>query len=406
MNQSQSQSHNKTPRSRTLLRNVRGVSLIEALLALVVMALGMLAVVGVQANLRATADLSRQRAEAVRLAQEGLETWRSFSNVTAVAGDVDYTDIVSDGPIDVSPLGSNATFERTRTVPADPASGSPPLRSMSVRVQWNDRAGTVPQPSVELHTMVARVSPEVAASLSVPPNGVPARQPLGRHSAIPRAAVWQPDGTSIFTPPQAAGPVTRLVFNNITGLITSICVDLVCTAGKAQLLTGYLRMALGVPLPMPAAQVLNPPTTANGLEGYLNAPGPRTLEVKAHYSSSADGVARTSDCYMDPLAGNLETAVSYYCVLRLYDSVATPSPSWTGSLHLGPSPSTVADAVAANAINSKLLRVCRYYDLVGNGGFANIEQPLSNKNLLLIPAGNDVAANTCPAALTAAHQPI
>jgi hypothetical protein len=390
------------------LHKARGVSLVEALLALVVMALGMLAVAGVQANLRANADLSRQRAEAVRLAQESLESWRSFSSLTAVAGDVDYSDLVSDGPTDVSPAGANAIYLRTRTVPADPAGGSPPLRTLSVSVQWRDRTrGAADQAEqVELHTTVARVAPELAASLSVPPNGAPARQPLGRHSAIPQGAISQPDGTSIFTPPQAAGPVTRLIFNNLTGLITSICIDAICTAGKAQLLTGYLRMALGVgdPALLAANQVLDPPTTANALDNFLTVPLGRALELKVSYTSSADGVARNPDCFVDALPGNAETAVAYYCVIKLYDDVNTPNPTWTGSLQFGPSPGVVADAVAETS--ATVLRVCRYYDLAGNGSFLHVDQPLSNRNLLLIQAGSGAVAYTCPAVRTAAQQPV
>ena len=112
-------------------QSARGVSLIEALLALVVMSLGMLAVVGVQATLRSNGDLSRQRAEAVRLAQEGTETWRTFTSVTAVAGQVDYADIASDPvPVElVTPL-ANATYMRTRTVAPDGATPAARLGSL------------------------------------------------------------------------------------------------------------------------------------------------------------------------------------------------------------------------------------------------------------------------------------
>lgn len=382
----------------------RGVSLIEALLALVVMALGMLAVVGVQANLRANADLSRQRAEAVRLAQEGLESWRSFSSLAAVAGDVDYNDLASDGPTDVSPLGSNATYQRTRTVPADPASGSPPLRTLSVVVQWTDRSNVAQQ--VELHTTFARVAPELAASLSVPPNGAPTRQPLGRHAAIPPGAMWQPDGTSTFTPPQGPGPVTTLVFNNLTGLITRICIDNVCTDGKAQLLTGYLRMAIGVgaPAALPASQVLDPTTTADALNNFLNAPVARTLELNLVYTSSAGAAVLTEPCFVDLLPGNLNTAVAYFCVIKLNADANTPNPTWSGSLQFGPTPGVVAAAAAD--FSSTQLRICRYYDLAGTGAFAGVDQPLSNKNMLLVPAGTGAApAYTCPAR-TAIQQPV
>jgi Tfp pilus assembly protein PilV len=51
----------------------RGVSLVEAMVALAVMAFGMLAEVGVQTTLRLNADVAKQRSEATRIAQETLE---------------------------------------------------------------------------------------------------------------------------------------------------------------------------------------------------------------------------------------------------------------------------------------------------------------------------------------------
>ena len=75
----------------------RGVSLIEALVALAVMAFGLLGVVGMQATLRFNADVSRQRAEAVRMAQEKMEEMRAFGVLGSVApaGEHGYADIIS-----------------------------------------------------------------------------------------------------------------------------------------------------------------------------------------------------------------------------------------------------------------------------------------------------------------------
>lgn len=47
----------------------RGVSLVEALVALLVMSFGMVALVGILSNLRRSEDLARQRGEAQRIAQ-------------------------------------------------------------------------------------------------------------------------------------------------------------------------------------------------------------------------------------------------------------------------------------------------------------------------------------------------
>ena len=67
-------------------RSLRGVALIEAMIAMLVMAFGTLALVGVQATLRLNSDIAKQRAEATRIALADLETARNFISVAAVAG--------------------------------------------------------------------------------------------------------------------------------------------------------------------------------------------------------------------------------------------------------------------------------------------------------------------------------
>lgn len=370
----------------------RGVSLIEALLALVVMSLGMLAVVGVQATLRSNGDLSRQRAEAVRLAQEGIETWRTFTSVTAVGGqpllgNLDYTDIVSDGPIDVSPPLANAVYLRTRIVSADAPNGSPPLKTLAVSVQWTDRTGAPQQ--VQLFTTVARIAPAIAASLSVPPNGAPARQPLGRHAAIPRGAINQNDGTSTFTPPPTTGlPVTTLVFDNLSGLITCIQEGVpTCTpAFVGQLVTGYIGVpaaSTGFALRLDYASLGTPSSPSAGLDP------PRA----AVYD-------RSEPCFVaTPAVISGATVSEYYCVVRLDSSGPVPKP-WRGQLVFGPAAAFTASP-AAVAGPTTLLRACRYDGIraayveptgpLSNQSFA----PLSGQNFLLL-----FADAVCPAGTT------
>lgn len=80
---------------RSMIRQ-RGVTLIEALVAMAVMAFGMLALVGVQSTLRVNADLAKQRAEATRLAEAQLEAARSFVAVgTGALGDTEYDNLNS-----------------------------------------------------------------------------------------------------------------------------------------------------------------------------------------------------------------------------------------------------------------------------------------------------------------------
>jgi Tfp pilus assembly protein PilV len=105
----------------------RGVSLVEAMVALAVMAFGMLAVVGVQSTLRLNGDIAKQRSEATRIAQENLEKGRAFVAIEAAdappgqswAAIVDDTDTVT-------PSNSNTTYTVERRVSTydDPPSRS------------------------------------------------------------------------------------------------------------------------------------------------------------------------------------------------------------------------------------------------------------------------------------------
>jgi type IV pilus modification protein PilV len=63
-----------------------GVTLLEALIALLVLAFGLLTFAALQARLRINSDVAKQRTEAVRIAQEDLENFRAFGTLAADAG--------------------------------------------------------------------------------------------------------------------------------------------------------------------------------------------------------------------------------------------------------------------------------------------------------------------------------
>ena len=180
----------------------RGVSLVEALIAMAVMGFGMLAIVGVQSTLRFNADISKQRAEATRLAEQELESIRAFSKVAS--GDTsekEFDAIADKGPVDLHGLEQwNTEFKLTRKVfnSADGIS-----KTIMVRVEWPDRTGVVR--NVDVHDMIARVDPVLSGI-------VKAERPLtaigkrnGRHPTIPASAIGLPGdgGKSIFLPPNA-----------------------------------------------------------------------------------------------------------------------------------------------------------------------------------------------------------
>ena len=101
-------------------KHQRGITLIEALVALAILGFGLLGATKMQMNLTANAQVARQRAEAVQLAKSKIELMRS-TNICAAESGSTYT----------PPQGS-AIF--TFNVTCD---GSSP----TVVVSWNDAKG-------------------------------------------------------------------------------------------------------------------------------------------------------------------------------------------------------------------------------------------------------------------------
>ena len=130
----------------------RGTTLLEGLVAFLVLALGMLSVVRVQSQLRLGSDLARQTSEAVRIAQEEVEKMRAFSVIALRAGANAYASLTSgSSTVDAgTQSGRNTGYVLTREVNAADA---PASKNANVRVAWDDRTGARQQ--VILTTIIA-----------------------------------------------------------------------------------------------------------------------------------------------------------------------------------------------------------------------------------------------------------
>ncbi len=394
----------------------RGVSLIEAIVALAVMAFGLVAVVGLQATLRSNADVSRQRTEAVRIAQEEIERWRAFVGLQADAGKVDFSDIAAAAPVVVT--GLNASYTVRREVPVVQA---PAPKTVTVSVSWQDRAGQ--DQSVTLNTAIAGISPELAGSLALPQNQGQTWRVNNRNPLIPRMARDFGNGTSGFVPPQAAGPKVVWLFNNVTGLIQSICSvaaavtnetltsDLLSEEGStcdtsrtAQLLSGNVNFAN--PLVQPDEAEAEAPT---GLPLNLNMQ--LTLTSDGHPEPGVNCFDDSPEVEATIISGAEATRarpVTYFCAIY-----TNSTRSWSGRLRVMPQAFTTTGAVAWSIGTGTADRqVCRYTTLPNDGnngsdGTASSRNsahpldytrrgsapgaPLSNQNFLVIQ-GSD----TCP----------
>ncbi len=245
----------------------RGATLVEALIAFAVMAVGLSGLVAMQARLRVNSDVAKQRAEAVRLAEEDLEDGRAFGILgvdTTLAGPPPITfrgyASVTTGTTPKALLATsvttttNATYTINRSV-VDSTTAN--MKDVRVTVDWTDRNNTAQR--VVLRSLIAGIDPRLAAAMAIPPNGSPVKDPLGRDIQVPIPAKNLGDSIGSVFKPVSNGPVAY-VFDNQTGLVKRKCTVATntytaaltnanlradnCTDISAVLLSGYVRFSL------------------------------------------------------------------------------------------------------------------------------------------------------------------
>jgi Tfp pilus assembly protein PilV len=214
----------------------RGASLIEALVALLVLSLSLVAAVRLQTWLRQHSDLARERSEAVQQAQRALEGQRGFRDLAAF----------DQAPPRDAEVNTGTSVFHLQHGPSIHEG----LKTDRVTVRWQSRAGA--EQHVQLASSVARLAPVYSALLDVPPQDtVLAAQRILPGTAHPFAA-----GRSIVKPTAASR--IGWVIDDTTGDILWQCqlaasasarelsaTDLVgCEPLEARLVRGYIRFAL------------------------------------------------------------------------------------------------------------------------------------------------------------------
>jgi Tfp pilus assembly protein PilV len=390
----------------------RGISLVEALVALAVMAFGMLAIVGIQSTMRHNADVAKQRSEAVRLAQQEIERLRAFSLLEPApsgAGEPPgpqrstYADILQADDAEVTGYTTNTTYTLSRAVLDAPERNHKTLR---VTVAWTDRSNALQQ--VVLDSVIARSDPLAFSALATPMSGPATKRPRGRHAAIPVQAQDMGNGTSAFKPPQAEGGSAVWVFDNVTGMITGLCdvagteftLEAIANCSHntlAHLLSGNVRFALAGEQP-DATEAQSPRGKQRRLDIHLFLTTPATW---AHPGPPI--------CYDDaPEVSTLartEWPVSYYCLIpanaqRVWSGFSVvvplaftddPESAWSVPVPNAPvgthrqcryTPATSDEQVVPNWQHPRHYRI-EYYD-PETGQQPIPMPPLPNQNFLIV----------------------
>lgn len=400
-------------------RRPGGLALIEVLIATALLGLGSAALMRLHLHLRHGSEVARQRAEALRLAEEDLETLRAYTRLSGGSGSgASWSAIGNLAAQEVTDLGGPTVYTRSRSV--SPAA-APALKAVTATLAWTDRHDEARQ--LRLPTLVAGLDPLLIGALLLHRGDGRGLGALGRHPLIPLTARELADGRIAYKP-RASGTLTW-VFDAATAQVTARCQspaglasgDLTaaqlsgCRAISGLLLAGVLRFA----------------TDRDGLTA-ADAENPlgRAMDLDLRLSLSSTGHPDPAwECEDDapdgaPPATTTQTVVHYACVVQ----PAGNPPQWSGRLDVVPHGWAITDGSDGSDGGDGTFRICRYSaDHDGNGRidnrehplrYAGVGEPLGDQNFLVVRAAagcpRDVPANLATPAnwvddSTVAHQP-
>ena len=334
-------------------------------MALLVLSLGVLAMSKLQSHLRFHADMARHRSEAVRMAQQDMESLRSFASLTPTAAARSLADVQTMSRT-MSPDAahpSNTSYRLDRSV-----SDGDGFRQVTVAVDWPDRSGR--HQHITLQSVIAATPPDLAGALTLRPQARPWRPVLGRSPLIPVGAKNLGNGSSAFKPSDAAG--IAFVFDNTTGMITARCDNVAvetraivvaslvdCTPMNGMLLSGFVRVSLATP-----PDAVHPTDLAMPLDVSVTLAGA--------------GVGPIPQCSTN----TGERVVAYHC------AISPVAGRWSGRSAVVPRGWTIGPAATQ-------YKVCRYSaDQDGSGAidsnaehpndYRDVDRPLAQQNFLIV----------------------
>ncbi|MFO1329697.1 MAG: prepilin-type N-terminal cleavage/methylation domain-containing protein [Rubrivivax sp.] len=278
----------------------RGFTLIEALIALAVVAFGLMGIASMQGLLSRSSDVAKQRSEAVRLAQQQIETMRAYTSIAVVAGQTSWNGLANG----TDTTTTNATYTRTWTVAGVTTD---PMRRVSVNVAWTDRAGEAQ--NVTLNSVISKTDPIDVGLMGFPlPQNTTLKRPKNRNLNIPVPAVDLGNGKSVY---QLANNFA-VVFGNDTGYVVMKCDFVVSSASQLDSCITY---------------------SAYILAGYVSLSGgsfPGGLGLNTAGLTGTTGVTCTMGNAVDQNDGTTIAGYKYYlCVVAL-----APNTTWSGTVKL------------------------------------------------------------------------
>jgi Tfp pilus assembly protein PilV len=217
----------------TRLRREGGFTIIEALVALLIMTFGMLAISGMQMTLSQNSDISKQRTEATRLANEKMEQLRAYTSIAEWNALASGSDNIT----------TNTHYTRTWTIVG---SNTNTYRPVTVNVSWLDRTGD-PQ-GITLQSVISQTNPSDVGFLGFPlPENLPLKRVKNRSLDIPIPAVSLTNAPG-YSGYNLSGTNLSVVFSDYDGAVVKTCPNSLtsgsslngCTTVTAVIVTGYV----------------------------------------------------------------------------------------------------------------------------------------------------------------------
>lgn len=100
--------------------NERGIALLEALIAILIFSLGILGLIGLQANATRATSAAKFRVDAGQLvAQRMADLWVDSSNLANYEGSENVGNVLPQGTLTTTVVGNRVTIVATWTIPGD-----------------------------------------------------------------------------------------------------------------------------------------------------------------------------------------------------------------------------------------------------------------------------------------------
>lgn len=153
-----------------------GFSLIEVLIAISVLAVGLIAMARFQATVLQGSSLARERSEAVALAEQKIEELRNYRDAINTTTALDYSEIAAScattGTVETTVYSNssntgNTVYTRTCTSTAPVNSGNYSYTQITVKVTWSRpgaTAGTDAQ--ISLSSVITNANPRHSGKLT------------------------------------------------------------------------------------------------------------------------------------------------------------------------------------------------------------------------------------------------